>query len=57
MPKAAANAITATKTKILGFTELTHFLHILNVEIDIIILKNKIKYAIFSSCTTREAKS
>jgi hypothetical protein len=42
MPKAAANPITATKTKILGFTELYHFLDILNVEIVIIILKSKI---------------
>ena len=34
-PKAAANPIIATRTKILEFTRLTHFLDILNVEGDI----------------------
>jgi hypothetical protein len=41
----------------LVFTSLTHFLDILNVEIVIIILKNKMNYAVFSSCSTGKTKS
>jgi len=57
IPIAAANAIIATKTNILVFTELNHFLDILNVEMVIIILESKIIHALFSSRTAGKTNS